>query len=107
VNERPAGIADAAALAELTGMLASLHSCDAPAGTPVRNPKLPCRDVMEILLGAWAGSWPSVGPYGEPARELIAEHAAGLRRALGIFDDLVSQATSGVTVLTHGEAGAQ
>lgn len=91
-------------LAELTSMLASLHSCDAPAGTPVRNPELPGRDVMEILLGERAGSWFDVGPYGEPARKLIAEHAAGLRRALGTFDDLLGRATaSGATVLTHGE----
>jgi spectinomycin phosphotransferase len=91
-------------LAELTSILASLHSCDAPAGTPVRNPGLLRRDLMEALLGEPGGSWFDAGPYGEPARELIAEHAAGLHRSLGIFDDLVGQATaSGAPALTHGE----
>lgn len=91
-------------LAEVTSMLASLHSCAAPAGTPVRNPELAGRNLLEILLGERAGSWFDVGPYGEPARELIADHATGLRRALGTFDDLIGQAAApGATVLTHGE----
>jgi len=91
-------------LVQLTSMLASLHRCDAPAGTPVRNPELPCRDVMETVLGERAGSWFDAGPYGVPAQNLIAEHATGLRGALGIFDDLVGQVSaSGTTVLTHGE----
>jgi spectinomycin phosphotransferase len=90
--------------AEVISMLASLHGCAAPAGIPVRSPELSGRDVVETLLGERAGSWAGVGPYGEPAQKLIAEHASGLRRALGVFDDLVNQvAASGVTVLTHGE----
>jgi spectinomycin phosphotransferase len=91
-------------LVQVVSILASLHSYDAPAGTPVRNPELPGRDLLEILLGERAGSWFDAGPYGKPAQELIAGHATGLRRALGIFDDLVGQVTaSGTTVLTHGE----
>lgn len=90
--------------AEVISMLASLHGCDAPAGIPVRSLELSGRDVIDILLRERAGSWADVGPYGEPAWKLIAEHASGLCRALGVFDDLVNQqAASGATVLTHGE----
>jgi spectinomycin phosphotransferase len=90
--------------AEVIRMLASLHGCDAPAEIPVRSPGLSSRDVIEILIGERAGSWVDVGPYGERARKLIAEHASDLYRALGVFDDLVTQVSAcGATVLTHGE----
>jgi spectinomycin phosphotransferase len=90
--------------AELTCMLAALHRAEPPAGTPLRALHLPGRALLELSIGERPGSWPAAGPYGEPARELVAGHAAGLRRALAAFDRLAPQvAESGALVLTHGE----
>jgi hypothetical protein len=65
-------------LAKVASMLASLHGCPAPIGIPVRRPDLAGRDVIEILLGERAGSRANIGPYAEPARELVVRHATGL-----------------------------
>ncbi|HEY2505206.1 MAG TPA: aminoglycoside phosphotransferase family protein [Streptosporangiaceae bacterium] len=94
----------AADQAELTAMLAALHRADPPAGTPFRSPHLDSRPILELLIGERAGSWSAAGPYSAPARELVAGHAADLRRALAVFDDLVAQVDrTDVPVLTHGE----
>lgn len=94
----------AAGHAEVVGMLAAVHGCEPPPGTPTRSPDLPGRDTLGYLLRKRAGSWAGAGPYGAAAQELVTGHAAGLRRALAAFDDLAAQvAVSGGPVLTHGE----
>lgn len=89
----------------LITMLATLHNATslAGAGAPVRRPELPGRDDLLAALGDLGQPWPG-GPYGEPARRLLAEHAAVLGRALDRFDGLIGQAQrTGPLVLTHGE----
>ena len=91
--------------AAVTAMLARLHAVPAdPAGVPVRALELSGRDVVEGSLQARAGSW-QTGPYGEPARVLVNEHAAALAKALDTFDELTAEftASAGELVITHGE----
>ena len=89
----------------LVSMLASLHNATslAGAGARVRRPGLAGRDGLVAALDDLAQPWLG-GPYGEPARRLLAQHAAGLGRALARFDELTGQALrTGPLVLTHGE----
>ncbi len=89
----------------LITMLATLHNATSLAGggAPVRGPELPGRADLAAALGDLGRPWPG-GPYGEPARRLLAQHAAGLDRALARFDELIGQALrGGPLVLTHGE----
>jgi len=95
----------AADLAAVTGMLARVHAVRVePGELPVRALELPDRAVIEASLRERAGSW-QTGPYGEPARLLVKEHAASLAKALDTFDDLTAQLTvsAGELVITHGE----
>jgi Phosphotransferase enzyme family len=65
------------------------------------------RDELELALagGPDAADVADCGPYARPAARLVAEHAAGLRRALARYDELAAQARSRSSdmVLTHGE----
>jgi spectinomycin phosphotransferase len=91
--------------AAVTGMLARLHTVPADRGeVPVRALELRDRAVIEAVLRERARSW-QAGPYGEPARVLVNEHAASLATALGTFDELTAElaATAGELVITHGE----
>lgn len=92
--------------AELAGMLARLHRATQQVAAIARpaGPLVPERDGLEHALGdlgrAWAG-----GPFSEPARALLARHAAGVRRLLAAFDALVDGVTAEgpEPVITHGE----
>ncbi len=98
----------AADLAAVTGMLARLHAVRAdPGDVPVRALELPERGVIEASLRERAGSW-QAGPYGEPARVLVNEHAASLAEALDTLDRLTAEltASAGEPVITHGEPQA-
>ncbi len=89
----------------LTGMLARLHTVRVDTGdVPVRSLALRDRAVIEASLRERAGSW-QTGPYGEPARELVNEHAASLAKTLDVFDELTAEVTAsaGELVITHGE----
>lgn len=89
----------------LIRLLARLHDATALVQgiAPVRHPELASRPVLRAALGALGEQWEG-GPYSEPARELLARHAAPLERALAHFDELLREATaSGPAVLTHGE----
>ena len=86
-------------------MLARLHNATplARRTAPVRRADLATRPVLEAALGALSQPW-SGGPYGEPARQLLARQATRLGRALAHFDELVREAVrSGPPVITHGE----
>jgi spectinomycin phosphotransferase len=95
----------AADLAVVTGMLARLHAVPAdPGDVPVPALELRDRGVVEAALRERAGPW-QTGPYGEPARVLVNEHAASLAKALDTFDGLTAEltASAGELVITHGE----
>ncbi|MGP8000776.1 MAG: phosphotransferase enzyme family protein [Streptosporangiaceae bacterium] len=89
----------------LVTLLASLHNATsvAGAGAPVRGPGLAGRAGLAAALGDLGRPWLG-GPYGEPARRLLAQHAADLDRALARFGRLAGAARrTGPPVLTHGE----
>ena len=95
------GVADRLRVIE---MLARLHTAGVPAAAPVRPPRLACRDALTAALAELASPWTN-GPFGEPARAILAERRQEVIAALSRFDDLVAQvANSGAPpVLTHGE----
>jgi spectinomycin phosphotransferase len=89
----------------ITGMLARLHAAREYAGNaPVQAPDLRGRGVIDASLRERADPW-QCGPYGEPARQLVTEHAASLAAALDAFDKLAAElkASAGELVITHGE----
>jgi spectinomycin phosphotransferase len=95
----------AASRAEVTGMLAALHSQDFASGSvPVRPLQPASRDVLEQALQDCDRPWQG-GPYSEAARTLVSEHAADLGRAIAAFDVLCSLVVTDARplVLTHGE----
>lgn len=89
----------------LIDMLARLHNATPRAArtAPVRRPDLASRPELEAALAELSQPW-NGGPYGEPARQLLARHASRLSQALASFDELARQAaSSGPLVITHGE----
>jgi spectinomycin phosphotransferase len=89
----------------LIGILARLHGAT-PLGrrtAPARSPSPASRPALEAALGELSQPWRG-GPYSEPARRLLARHAARLGSALARFDELVRAAAGrGPAVITHGE----
>jgi spectinomycin phosphotransferase len=88
-------------------MLARLHNV-APAIAPFARPvrvDLPARRSLERALQDLDAEWTG-GPFSEPARALLAQHAAGVRRLLETFDELVDKVDAAKTepVITHGES---
>ncbi|GAA2086733.1 hypothetical protein [Actinomadura alba] len=73
-------------------MLAELHHSRSPASTPVLQPDLstrvPLLKALEELDRPWRG-----GPFAEPARALVADHASGIRERLEEFDRRVEEVT--------------
>ena len=89
----------------LVGVLARLHDATAVARrtAPARSPRPASLPVLEAALGELGQPWHG-GPYSEPARQLLARHAARLGGALARFDELVRHAArGGPPVITHGE----
>jgi spectinomycin phosphotransferase len=88
----------------LIGILARLHGATPLARRTAlaRGPTPASRPELEAALGELSQPW-SGGPYSEPARRLLARHAARLGRALARFDELVRAGGSGPAVITHGE----
>jgi spectinomycin phosphotransferase len=81
-------------------LLAELHRTAPPTTTPVRPVQPAGRGLLEDAVRETNRPWRG-GPYAEPARALVAEHAGTLRRRLEEFDRLAGKA--GEPVLTHGE----
>jgi spectinomycin phosphotransferase len=89
----------------IIGILARLHGATPLARRTAlaRSPTPASRPALEAALGELGQPW-SGGPYSEPARRLLARHAARLGRALARLDELVRAAAgSGPPVITHGE----
>ncbi|MDH2425302.1 phosphotransferase [Sphaerisporangium sp. TRM90804] len=85
-------------------LLARLHRTAPPESTPAHRPELPTRPHLDHMLTATGRPWEG-GPYAEPARALVAEHAAALRLRLRRFDDHIRHLEAGGSrpVVTHGE----
>ncbi|MEW9553096.1 phosphotransferase enzyme family protein [Nonomuraea sp. NPDC050783] len=87
----------------LIDLLAALHRTPPPASTPRAPAGLAGRGPLEAALRESGRPWRG-GPYAEPARELVARHAAVLRRCLTRLDTMSGTfGTSGGLVVTHGE----
>jgi spectinomycin phosphotransferase len=92
--------------AALVRMLARLHDVDDTvarfAGS--MSSALPERRSLESALGQLDVEWMG-GPLSEPARLLLATHAARVRQLLKTFDELAARvdAANAGPVITHGE----
>ncbi|RCV50700.1 phosphotransferase [Marinitenerispora sediminis] len=93
--------------AAVIDILADLHRRTPPASTPSQEPQLSARATLERALAEADRPWRG-GAFAEPARALVAGHAAALRVRLDAFDELVAQAGArrGERVVTHGEPHA-
>jgi spectinomycin phosphotransferase len=91
---------------DLVRMLVRLHKATPSATSTVRpmSIQLPGRAALESALQELNREWTG-GPFSEPARTLVAGHAAGVRRLLEAFDHLGDQvaAAGRPPVITHGE----
>ncbi|WP_405791812.1 phosphotransferase enzyme family protein [Streptomyces sp. NBC_01506] len=86
-------------------LLARLHRTAPPASARVLPPEFATRPQLDGALGELGGPWDGFGPYAEPARHLLADHAAALRRRLDEFDRRAGElrTASAPLVVTHGE----
>ncbi|QHZ00169.1 Phosphotransferase enzyme family protein [Streptomyces sp. S4.7] len=86
-------------------LLAGLHRTVPPASARALPPEFATRPQLEPALGELGNPWHGFGPYAEPARHLLADHAAALRHRLDEFDRRAGelQAASAPLVVTHGE----
>jgi len=109
VNGRLHAFAEPLAAAELSAVLeviVALHATPegARAGAPADDAHVPNRNELLEALGQPQSRWHS-GPYGEPARLLLADRAAEVEGLLDHHDRLARQVLGGPDrmVLTHGE----
>lgn len=86
-------------------LLAALHRTPPPASARALPPEFATRPQLDGALRESGDSWSGFGPYGEPARQLLADHAAALRRRLDEFDRRAGELRAGNAplVITHGE----
>ncbi|GGK20228.1 hypothetical protein GCM10011583_60160 [Streptomyces camponoticapitis] len=86
-------------------LLATLHRTPPPAPARVLPPDFATRPQLEVALRETGSPWDGFGPYAEPARRLLADHATALRRRLDEFDRLAGELRDrgARPVITHGE----
>ena len=87
-------------------LIAAVHHAD---GSTIREAlvddfAIADRDELTAALGELSAPW-DTGPYGDPARTLLARHARDVEHALTGYDTLVAavQPRRERAVLTHGE----
>jgi spectinomycin phosphotransferase len=92
--------------AEMVRLLAELHGATptVPHATQPLALGFAGRPGLEAAMQDLGRSWDG-GPFAEPARALLANHAGHLRRLLDDFDQVVRAvaAARGAPVITHGE----
>lgn len=92
---------------KLVERLAQLHSVRPPLMTPVHQPGVPGRSVIEEALTDPRRFRADSGPYAQRCRTLLADNCTALRATLERFDSgtaqLTSDASTAATVVTHGE----
>jgi aminoglycoside phosphotransferase (APT) family kinase protein len=90
----------------VTGVLARLHTLPRPVAREimVEDFKLRHRTALTDALDDLATPW-STGPYAEPARALLNDHAVHVNRLLARYDYLAERGRTQPhrLVLTHGE----
>lgn len=89
---------------KVVDLLIDLHAAAVSSPALFDDLALPGRDQLLAAIVDRSATWFS-GPFAEPARALLNEHAEALASALDHYDSLVSAVTggSGMWVLTHGE----
>jgi spectinomycin phosphotransferase len=92
------GVYDASERTALVPMLAALHSATPTARR--LDLALPGRGELDEALSELDRPW-DAGPLGEPARELLTCHAAGIVELLTLYDRLTPGQEG--WVVTHGE----
>ncbi|MEV7655301.1 phosphotransferase [Streptomyces anulatus] len=95
----------------LVERLAQLHATRTPLMTPVHQPGLPGRPVIEEALTDPRRFRAESGPYAQRCQALLTTNYAALRRTLEYFDDGTAQlaadaSPAATTVVTHGEPHA-
>ncbi|MFF2232781.1 phosphotransferase [Streptomyces anulatus] len=94
----------------LVERLAQLHSTRHPLTTPVHQPGLPGRPVIEVALTDPRRFRAESGPYAQRCQALLTTNYAALQAVLEHFDSgtaqLASDASTAATVVTHGEPHA-
>lgn len=85
-------------------LLVEVHGCDTSVPALVDDMQIPSRSKLEASLGSPSASW-GPGPYADPAKRLVDEHAGVLAVLLVRYDELAAEvAASGrPLVVTHGE----
>ncbi|WP_282792281.1 phosphotransferase [Streptomyces sp. CC224B] len=89
---------------QVLDLLAELHGRTPPETTPPTTLEpaglSDVHEVLDHLDGTWTG-----GPFAEPARELLAAHAATLRARCAEFDAMAAEVRGrgAPLVVTHGE----
>jgi spectinomycin phosphotransferase len=88
-------------------MLARLHGATRAVESSVARMVLdvPGRQGLEAALGELDRPW-TAGPYGEPARELLARYASAIAELLATVDHLAGRLSRSGWVVTHGEPHA-
>ncbi|EPH41513.1 phosphotransferase [Streptomyces aurantiacus] len=86
------------------GLLARLHGRTPPDSTPTTTLEPAGLADVHAALSDLAGPWPG-GPFAEPARRLLAVHAATVRSRLADFEALAERVRhrGAPLVVTHGE----
>ena len=87
---------------DVVHMLAQLHgAATSSTGLRVDTP-MPGRGALEAALDDVASVWHG-GPFSEPARAWLADHATVVRRQLQELDRLAASLVGRDLVITHGE----
>jgi len=89
---------------EVVDLLIDLHAADVSSPALPDDLAVPGRDQLLAAIDDRTATWSS-GPFAEPTRALLNDHADALAGALDHYDCLVAAVIggSGVAVLTHGE----
>lgn len=90
---------------QVLDLLARLHGTAPPASARVLPPEFATRPQLEGALAELSSPWDGIGPYAEPARQLLTTHASALRGRLDEFDGRAAElrTSDAPLVVTHGE----
>ncbi|WP_274030352.1 phosphotransferase [Streptomyces sp. MMBL 11-1] len=98
---------DPGARGKLVERLAQLHTTRAPLTTPPHDPALPGRAAIGAALADPRSLRADAGPYAQRCQALLTANSASMGPMLERFDSataqLMSDASTATTVVTHGE----